>query len=80
MPTEVMAACFAIFLGLSGAVLKKFSDGEKRMDRIELTLAKEYMTKQDFHVALERVFTAIDRFEAKLDYHVYGERTDGTQV
>ena len=40
-------------------------------DRLELKVAELYLTKKDFELAMERLFSTLHRFEEKLDFHVY---------
>lgn len=40
-------------------------------DKLELKVAELYLTKKDFELAMERLFTTLHRFEEKLDFHVY---------
>lgn len=76
MPTELVAAFIAAFLGLSGATLKRFGDLEKRIDRVELNVVKNYISKADFVLAQDRLFKVLDRFEVKLDYHIFGVKKE----
>lgn len=76
MPTELVAALAAALLGLSGATLKRFGDIEKRINQIELNVASRYTTKEDFQAAQDRLMGVLERFETKLDLHVFGALDD----
>ena len=80
MPTEIAAALIAALLALGGSAIKKHTDLEKRVDELALVVARDYITKADFQVASERIYSAIDRFEAKLDMHVFGDMADAERL
>lgn len=80
MPTELLAALVASILGLAGATLKRFGDIEKRIDQVELNVASKYISKEDFTLAQDRLFRVLERFETKLDLHVFGELSDQKQA
>lgn len=71
MPTELLAALVAAVLGLAGATLKRFGDIEKRIDQVELNVAHKYISKEDFAASQDRLFKVLDRFETKLDFHIF---------
>jgi hypothetical protein len=71
MPHELIAALAAAILGLSGATLKRFGDVEKRINQVELNVASKYISKEDFTAAQDRLFGVLERFETKLDYHIF---------
>ena len=73
MPNELVAALIASILGLSGATLKRFGDLERRIDQVELNVARNYISKEDFIASQDRLFKVLDRFETKLDLHVFGD-------
>jgi len=58
-------------LGVIGYVLKDKSDELKRIDillnKTREEVAKEYVTKVDVHLDINRVLDRLDRMEAKLD-------------
>jgi hypothetical protein len=58
-------------LGVIGYVLKDKSDELKRIDillnKTREEIAKEYVTKVDVHLDINRVLDRLDRMEAKLD-------------
>ena len=68
----------AALLGWGGFTWKKAEDAmfaaraaADQVDRVELKMAEKYLTKQEFELTMERLFGTLDRFEEKLDYHVY---------
>ena len=76
MSHELIAALAAAILGLSGATLKRFGDVENRINQIELNVASRYTTREDFQSAQDRLMGVLERFEAKLDLHVFGDLDD----
>lgn len=74
MPTELLAALIAAVLGLAGATLKRFGDIENRIDQVELNVAMKYISKEDFAASQDRLFKVLDRFEGKLDYHIFQDK------
>jgi hypothetical protein len=58
-------------LGVVGYILKDKSDELKRIDillnKTREEIAKEYVTKVDVHLDINRVLDRLDRMEAKLD-------------
>ena len=76
MPVELVAALIASILGLSGATLKRFGDLEKRIDQVELNVVRNYISKEDFVIAQDRLFKVLDRFEVKLDYHIFDAKKE----
>jgi predicted regulator of Ras-like GTPase activity (Roadblock/LC7/MglB family) len=76
MSHELIAAVAAAILGLSGSTLKRFGDVEKRLNQIELNVASRYITKEEFQAAQDRLMGVLERFEVKLDLHVFGDLDD----
>ena len=58
-------------VGIVGYVLKDKSDELKRIDillnKTREEVAKEYVTKEDVHLDINRVLDRLDRMEQKLD-------------
>lgn len=44
------------------------------IDKLELAVSKEYLTKQEFESQMDRLFKTLSRFEMKLDYHLTVQR------
>ena len=68
----------AALLGWGGFTWRRAEDAllaaraaADQVDRVELKMAEKYLTKQEFELSMERLFGTLDRFEEKLDYHVY---------
>lgn len=45
-------------------------------DKLELKLAEKYLTKEEFESTMDRLFKTLGRFEEKLDYHVFNQAQD----
>ena len=78
LPEYVLAAMTAALLGWGGMTWKRSGealDAARRassgVDRVELKMAEQYLTKKEFELSMERLFNTLARFEEKLDYHVY---------
>jgi pyrimidine operon attenuation protein/uracil phosphoribosyltransferase len=70
MIESVVSAVVAVITG--GAVLtsrlhNRIHELDKRVDLIELTMARDYVSKNDFATTLERVENHMIRIEDKLD-------------
>ena len=42
-----------------------------KVDKVELKMAEQYLTKKDFEMSMERLFKGFERLEKKIDFHVY---------
>ena len=78
MPEYILGTMIAALLGWGGFTWKRAEDAlfaaraaADQVDRVELKMAEKYLTKQEFELSMERLFGSLDRFEEKLDYHVY---------
>ena len=80
MSEPILALAASVTLAVAGATLKKFSDHDRRVDQLELIVARDYLTKAEFRDYMDRLYTTLDRFECKLDYHVFGEQTNHTDA
>lgn len=67
------------FLGILGFVLKEKSDEISRLNilvnRTREEHAKEYVTKADMHLDINRVLDRLDRMESKLDSYMKESRS-----
>ena len=77
MIESIVPAVIAVITG--GAVLTsrmhtRIMELDKRIDTVELGMAKSYVNKQDFQNTLERVETHMVRMEEKLDRLIEGGR------
>ena len=60
----------AVMTGLSAVTTRlhnRIHELDRRIDGVELKLAEEYLTKNDFEKTLERVESHMVRIETKLD-------------
>ena len=78
LPEYILATMAAALLGWGRFTWKKAEDAltaaqaaADQVDKLELKVAETYLTKEDFDHYMDRLFTTLDRFENKLDYHVY---------
>jgi hypothetical protein len=66
------------FLGILGFVLKEKSEEISRLNilvnRTREEHAKEYVTKADMHLDINRVLDRLDRMESKLDSYMKESR------
>ena len=70
MIESIISAAVAVITG--GAVLTsrthaRIMELDKRIDQVELTMVKCFVSKVDFNLALERVEGHMERIESKLD-------------
>jgi hypothetical protein len=78
LPEYALSAMIAALLGWGGftwrraenAIMEARSASDKT-DRLELKVAEHYLTKKEFEMSMDRLFSTLARFEEKLDYHVY---------
>ena len=47
-----------------------------KVDKVELKMAEQYLTKKDFELSMERLFKGFERLEKKIDFHVYDQATN----
>ena len=76
MSEPLLALAATVTLAVAGATLKKFNEHDQRVDRLELIVARDYLTKVEFRDYMDRLYSTLDRFEAKLDYHVLGDHSN----
>ena len=69
--TEIgITVALAIFTALGAATKQlhsKIDDLDKRVDRHELRVAENYLPKQDFSAAMDKLEAHLVRLESKLD-------------
>jgi hypothetical protein len=67
------------FLGILGFVLKEKSEEISRLNillnKTREEVAKEYVTKVDVHLDINRVLDRLDRMESKLDDFIREQRS-----
>tara|TARA_A200000159_G_C7310745_1_gene334496 strand:- start:1297 stop:1533 length:237 start_codon:yes stop_codon:yes gene_type:complete len=70
MIESIISATIAVVTGgfvLTSKLSSKLDHLDKRIDEVELTMARNYVTKNDFEKTLERVEGHMIRIEEKLD-------------
>jgi hypothetical protein len=83
VPEYILATVITIVLGWGGFTWRRAEQALDAAvkacdatDKLELKLAEKYLTKDEFEYQMERLFKTLDRFEEKLDYHVYNQAQD----
>lgn len=83
MPEHLFILAVSAMLGWGGFTWRRSehavdlaTKAGDRSDRLELKLAEKYLSKQEFELQMERLFTTLHRFEQKLDFHVYTQTDD----
>jgi hypothetical protein len=70
MVESIVSAVLAVVTGgfvLTSRINTKIDSVDKRIDEVELCMARSYISKQDFATTLERVEAHMIRIEDKLD-------------
>lgn len=70
MIESIISATIAVVTGgfvLTSKISSKLDNLDKRIDGVELSMAQNYVTKNDFEKTLERVEGHMIRIEEKLD-------------
>jgi len=71
---EVMIGLLGtVIVAVGSAGLCKINTIEGRMDELEVRLPEKYVTKDDYNATVMRIFSGIERIEAKLDQRILGE-------
>lgn len=73
MPEYIVAAGISVMLGFFGVAFRKIDATDARMDRLELKVAENYVTKEEFREQFKQLFTTLARLEDKIDAHVSEE-------
>jgi len=76
MIESLVSAAIAVITGgfvLTGRLNNNFRQLERRLDEMELRVACEYATKEEFTKALDRFEAHMVRMEAKLDKFIIGQ-------
>lgn len=74
IPEYILAAGIASLLSLFGVAFKKIDHADRRMDALELKVAENYVTKQEFRDQFVELFRVLNRLEDKIDAHVGEDR------
>lgn len=51
--------------------VKVANNASSHVDRVELKVAEFYLTKKEFELSMDRLFSTLTRLEGKLDTHVF---------
>ena len=70
MPEYIIPAVVAGIMSLFGVSFKKLDQADRRMDRLELKVAENYVTKAEFREQFVLLFKTLARLEDKIDAHV----------
>lgn len=73
MPEYLLAAGISVMMGLFGLSFRKIDAADRRMDRLELKVAENYVTKEEFREQFKALFVTLARLEDKIDAHVSEE-------
>ena len=66
----VVAPLVAVFLAATGYAVQSASRLEKRLDTIQIDLAKNYVTREELDRKFDGLVYSLQRMEEKLDAHV----------
>ena len=70
IPEYITAAAIAAVLSLFGVSFRKIDHADRRMDALELKVAEQYVTKQEFREQFAELFRVLARLEDKIDAHL----------
>jgi hypothetical protein len=77
LPEYLVATITAALLSWGGftwkkaeAALKTAQEAESQVDRVELKMAENYLTRKEFDLSMDRIFSTLERLEKKLDFHL----------
>lgn len=75
LPEYVLAAAASAMLAWGGFTWRRAEKAldaayaaNEAIDKLELAVSKEYLTKQEFSTQMDRLFKTLSRLETKLDY------------
>lgn len=60
------------------AALRSAHEAGTQVDRVELKMAENYLTRKEFDLSMDRIFSTLDRLEKKLDFHL-ADRSSGSR-
>lgn len=82
MPEYLIATFAAALLGWGGftwrraeAAIESAQEAANQVDRVELKMAENYLTRKEFELSMDRIFSTLERLEKKLDFHFTGRTT-----
>lgn len=80
LPEYILSVMTAALLGWGGftwrraeSALLQARAASDKTDKLELKVAENYLTKQEFELSMNRLFKTLNRFEEKLDHHLYDQ-------
>lgn len=78
MPEYILAGLISVVMGWGTFTWKKAESAfeasrraEDKTDKLELKIAENYLTRDEFEHQMERLFKTLERLEEKLDYTLY---------
>jgi hypothetical protein len=87
MPEYILAGLISVVMGWGAFTWKKAETAleasqraESKTDKLELKIAENYLTREEFEHQMERLFKTLERLEEKLDFTLYEKHKDLTQV
>tara|TARA_B100002052_G_C15378668_1_gene374385 strand:+ start:150 stop:452 length:303 start_codon:yes stop_codon:yes gene_type:complete len=69
IPEYIVGAGIAALLSLFGVAFRRLDTQDRRMDNLELKVAEQYVTKEEFNQRFTELFTVLHRMEDKIDYN-----------
>lgn len=82
-PEALLAVALPVVIGWAGFTWRKSESAlnaverlADKIDKVELKMAEQYLTKKDFELSMERLFKGFERLEKKIDFHVYDQATN----
>lgn len=83
VPETLLALVIPVVIGWAGFTWRKAEQAltqseqvSDKVDKVELKMAENYLTKKDFELSMERLFKGFERLEKKIDFHVYDQATN----
>jgi hypothetical protein len=84
LPEYLVVTVTAALLGWGGftwrraeAAMQSAQDAANQVDRVELKMAENYLTRKEFELSMDRIFSTLERLEKKLDFHLTGRAPKG---
>lgn len=73
MPEYLIALVASVVVGYGAFLHRKVDDTSQGLDEFKTEVAKTYVTKEDLEKNFDRLNNTLQRFEVKLDAHVFAE-------
>lgn len=87
MPEYLVATVAAAILGWGGftwrraeGAMKAAQNATDQVDRVELKMAENYLTRKEFELSIDRVFSTLERVEKKVDFILGGRNRISAQI